>query len=376
MENVQKERDRLEEQKKADFQRLSESIDKGLARAREKAEREQQPATTGAAQRFLMDNRLLDQEQACKKAIEDFKNRLLDIGTKEPDLLAPAETPIPQVAEPSEPPPPVTGYVELDRLIGLASVKEKIKEKAAHAWLQLHRARHNLPIAAVSHHLVFMGNPGTGKTEVARIVGQIYSQMGVLEKGHLVEVDRGGLVAEYLGQTATKVKSVVNEALDGVLFIDEAYALVQDGSAKDFGAEAVATLLKSMEDHRDRLAVIVAGYPADMDRFLDSNAGLRSRFTTVIEFPDYTAAELHQIFRLMCGRHGYELTPEADEKVRVTITAIYNARKTGFGNAREMRNFFEQCTGLHASRLAAAGRDPDRAALTTLTPRDIPTDAV
>ena len=190
-------------------------------------------------------------------------------------------------------------YQELDDLIGLNSVKKEVRSLANFVKLQKQREAQGLKTAKVSYHLVFYGSPGTGKTTVARIVGRIYKDLGVLKKGHTVETDRAGLCGEYVGKTGPKTDTVISKALDGVLFIDEAYSLVPEGGAgNDYGQEAISTILKRMEDYRDRLVVIVAGYKDEMQRFIDSNPGLQSRFNRYIDFPDYSGTELVEIFKM------------------------------------------------------------------------------
>ena len=197
-------------------------------------------------------------------------------------------------------------YQELDDLIGLGSVKKEVRSLANFVKLQKQREAQGLKTAKVSYHLVFYGSPGTGKTTVARIIGRIYKDLGVLKKGHTVETDRGGLVAKYMGQTALKTDTVIQQALDGVLFIDEAYSLVPEGgNGSDYGQEAIATLLKRMEDYRDRLVVIIAGYKDEMQRFIDSNPGLQSRFNRYIDFPDYSGKELTEIFKMYMKKNQY-----------------------------------------------------------------------
>jgi len=197
--------------------------------------------------------------------------------------------------------------------------------------------------------MVFSGNPGTGKTTIARILGEVYKDVGVLSKGHVVEVDRSGLVGEYIGHTAVKTQEKINEAIGGILFIDEAYSLVKEG--RDFGQEAIDTLLKAMEDNRNNFIVIVAGYTELMQKFIDSNPGLKSRFTKYVNFPDYSADELVQIFLKMCEEYDFKLTDQAEKVMRDKIYAMEATKDKNFANARDVRNLFEEVVTRQASRL-------------------------
>ena len=239
-------------------------------------------------------------------------------------------------------------YQELDDLIGLGSVKKEVRSLANFVKLQKQREAQGLKTAKVSYHLVFYGSPGTGKTTVARIIGRIYKDLGVLKKGHTVETDRGGLVAKYMGQTALKTDTVIQQALDGVLFIDEAYSLVPEG-----GQEAIATLLKRMEDYRDRLVVIIAGYKNEMQRFIDSNPGLQSRFNRYIDFPDYSGMELTEIFKMYMKKNQYTLADGAEEYLKECFDYAVAHKDRNFGNARYARNVFEKSIQQQANRLSS-----------------------
>lgn len=241
---------------------------------------------------------------------------------------------------------------ELNDLIGLANVKAEISSLSNLVKIQQVRKSRGMSVSNVSYHCVFTGNPGTGKTTVARIVAEIYKDLGVLKEGHLVETDRSGLVGEYVGQTAPKTNAIIDSALDGVLFIDEAYSLVQGGQG-DYGKEAISTLLKRMEDDRDRLVVILAGYSKEMGDFINSNSGLQSRFNRYINFPDYSSDELIQIFKFILKKNDCTITDSAIEKVKEYVCSALEHKDQNFGNARFIRNFFEKTLTEQANRLAA-----------------------
>lgn len=261
-------------------------------------------------------------------------------------------------------------YEELDELIGLESVKEEVHTLANFAKIQQQRKAQGLKVPKMSFHLVFTGSPGTGKTTVARIVARIYKDLGILKSGHTVETDRSGLVAEYVGQTAVKTNAVIDSALNGVLFIDEAYALVPEGGGNDYGQEAISTLLKRMEDDRDKLVVIIAGYPNEMQRFIDSNPGLQSRFTRYINFPDYTDKELFDIFNLYLNKNQYTITDEAAELLKNNFSNAVANKTKNFGNARYVRNIFERAVEQQANRLSSK-RGISNEELSLLTKEDI-----
>jgi hypothetical protein len=282
---------------------------------------------------------------------------------------APAE---PEVPEEELPPPrPLEELLaELDGLVGLDRVKADVRQLINFLKVQKLREEQGLKSLPASRHLVFYGNPGTGKTTVARLVAQIYRTLGVLRRGHLVEADRAGLVAGYVGQTAMKVRDVTTKALGGVLFIDEAYTLASGGE-NDFGREAVETLLKMMEDHRDDLVVIVAGYTGRMQEFLDSNPGLRSRFNKHIHFDDYGVEQLVKIFKTFCRKADFKLTEGAEGELASVFGVLCASRDETFGNARAARNLFEAALSKQANRLVALPK-VDRDILSTFEAADIP----
>jgi Cdc6-like AAA superfamily ATPase len=309
--------------------------------------------------------------------IERFRGMLLAALDRQAPERAPSPSPSdvePPATEPDvEPPRPLDELLrELDALVGLEGVKDEVKLVANLIRVQNLRRERGLAVLEQSRHLVFTGNPGTGKTTVARLLAQIYRTLGVVARGHLVEADRASLVAGFVGQTATKVAAVFDEADEGVLLIDEAYALAR-GSEEDFGREAIDTIVKLVEDRRDRVVVIVAGYPEEMETFVDANPGLRSRFPRTIFFPDYTDDELVAIFQSLCEKGHYLPDESALAKVRAWLTA--QPRTKGFGNGRLVRNLFEHCVARQASRVVDV-QTPTDAQLVALTAADIPDPAV
>jgi Cdc6-like AAA superfamily ATPase len=307
------------------------------------------------------------------RAIERFRTSMAKAGAVgDPATSAPGVPSAEAVAHevPDLPPPrPIEELMEeLDSLVGLEGVKAEVKLVADLIRVQNLRAERELPVVEQSRHLVFAGNPGTGKTTVARLLAQIYRTLGVVERGHLVETDRSGLVAGFVGQTATKVVEVFDRADEGVVLIDEAYALVR-GGGNDFGREAIDTIVKLVEDRRDRIVVIVAGYPDEMADFIDANPGLRSRFPKTIVFDDYSTDDLLAIFASQGKKSGYHTDDEAEAKLRAWFDA--QPRDKGFGNGRVARNLFEAAVARHASRVVAI-ESPTDEDLTTLVADDIP----
>jgi hypothetical protein len=336
-------------------------------------------------------NRCADELTACCDAggvsggktpldVRDFVTRredgtVVEKGSDDPAVAAAPQGEAAQAdqaqAAPVQPEPSLEELLaELDSLCGLDKVKADVKSLINLVKVRRLRQQADLPVPPMSLHLVFMGNPGTGKTTVARLLARLYHAIGVLSKGQLVEVDRSGLVAGFVGQTALKTSEVVQKALGGVLFIDEAYALANEDAPNDFGKEAIETLLKAMEDHRDDLVVIVAGYTQLMGRFLHANPGLESRFNKYFYFEDYDGGQLMEIFRSLCEKNGYTLDGEADRYAADLLERLYQERDENFGNARDVRNLFERAVSRQSDRVAAL-ETPAREDLMALTADDL-----
>ena len=266
-----------------------------------------------------------------------------------------ASAPAPAEAAGEQPPPEDLDKLleELDSLVGLTQIKKDVRSLINLIKVRKLRQAEELKVPEMSLHMVFTGNPGTGKTTVARLLARLYRSIGVLSTGTLLEVDRAGLVAGYVGQTALKTLEAIKKARGGILFVDEAYSLVPDGTgANDFGQEAISTILKAMEDMREELVVIVAGYPEPMERFIESNPGLESRFGKYFHFEDYNGAELMDIFRLQCRKNQYVPDEETEKFCVDMFNEMYENRDENFGNARDVRNIFERAVTNQANRLA------------------------
>ena len=336
-------------------------------------------------ERFLIANlvdRMLSSNAERAGSVNVELERLFQL---EPGILAtpkyvdgeearPVETTGPESPPPEDEPVDLESCMaELDSLVGLNGVKEEIKRLVSYLSIQQKRQELKLSQTKLSLHMVFTGNPGTGKTTVARLVARIYRALGFLEKGHLVETDRSGLVGQYIGHTDVKTAEVVSRALDGILFIDEAYSLFK-GTGNDFGIEAIDALVKRMEDNRDRLIVIVAGYTDEMEAFINSNPGLRSRFNTYIEFANFSSNELVGIFEQMCEVNDYRMETKAKSKLEEVFRQETNRAGRDFGNGRFCRNLFEQVLRTQAMRLSETDSNLTREDLITLKAKDFVLD--
>ena len=337
-----------------------------------------QDALDEARKALLEAQELMDKTDSVTKALLNNKPDLPGTGSEAPKgqgmpVAQSTGGPTAPAAQPEKPAEPEKDpREELDSLIGLSKIKHDVRELTDFVRIQKMRKEAGLKSVPVSLHLVFTGNPGTGKTTVARIISRLYKEIGVLSKGQLVEVDRSGLVAGYVGQTALKTQEQISKAMGGVLFIDEAYALSQKDDA--FGQEAIDTILKAMEDHRDDLVVIVAGYTEPMRRFIESNPGLKSRFNKYIEFPDYSIDELVGIFEMNCKKYDYIMDEDTKRQVRALIVARKLAQRENYANARDVRNMFEDIITNQARRVALM-EAPTQKDMMEITIMDLSEDA-
>lgn len=345
--SLEEEQKALEAQKRLEEQRLLEKEQKRL---------EEEQARIAEQKRLAEEEqaRLEQEERQAREEFQKVKKRLLEREKAEKEAQ---EKRIAELLK------------ELNELVGLDSVKEEIQSLINLIKIRKLREKMHMPQMDMSYHMVFTGSPGTGKTTVARLVARIYKELGILSDGKLVETDRSRMVAGYVGQTAINVREIVEQAIGGVLFIDEAYALVSPDTANDFGSEAVDTLVKMMEDHRDNLVVIVAGYTEEMKVFLRSNTGLISRFNKFISFDDYSGEQLLEILQVMAKRAGLVIEEGAVKKVGERLLAMSEEEWVDFGNARGIRNVFEKMVMNQANRLVLL-EEPTREQLMTITQED------